>query len=296
MEFKTKRKTAVAFVLSMLILMLSVVYCMPKIADAADANGIDYLRHDYSGLTPDEVYNLKLDMNNNTSNAYSTSNQSDYILESDTAVVRIVYIDNYGEEIPCSGFIIDDNTIATAAHCVYDFSKKKFWDFTIYITDSVGRILQSMKPKYVHVPLKYAKIDYQNAPGYIYDYAMIVVDADLSGYEKFNLGIATNNFASSDTTISVSGYPNLDGQNEHCQKRYTATGKISDITGLRIIYDNITTWGGLSGGPVYVERELFGQKYKTAIGIHVRGGGYGTRITSDLLKFYYNNEEIVPRS
>ena len=48
MNLKTKRKTAIAFVLSLMMTMLSVIYCLPSMTNAVNASIISYARHNYS--------------------------------------------------------------------------------------------------------------------------------------------------------------------------------------------------------------------------------------------------------
>lgn len=294
MNIKTKRKTAVAFVLSMLILMLSVVCCMPKIADAATASQRTYRRHDYSNsnLASYTSYTLKLETDVNMPTGRAVIGDNNFVQDSDNAVVRL----DYGDFYRGTGFIIDEHTIVTAAHCIYNSSNKCFYNFTISITDTVGNILENIKPKYVHIPTIYADNNNKN-----YDYAMIEVEEDLSEYEFFSLGVATDTFIDLNSTVTVAGYPQYDfdgdGQAEW-QARYKASGNITSIIKNSSFIINYTadTSGGSSGGPVYVERNYFGTTYKTVIAIN-RGhylnecANLGVKITSDLLKFYYGNNE-----
>ena len=62
----------------------------------------------------------------------------------------------------------------------------------------------------------------------------------------------------------------------------------------RIKYSTATS-GGDSGGPVYTTQTFDGETYHTVVGIHSTSDGTfrcGTRITTTLLMFYYNNDYI----
>ena len=281
MKFKTKRKTAVAFVLSMLILMLSVVYFLPQTVNAVDFSEREYIYCNYSTdpWTYDN-YSLKLENANNINNLSDIARKGDYTLDNETAVVRI-------ENVGGSGFIINEHTIVTAGHCVYNISNREFYDFTISITDAEGNVIKNLNPKFAHVPKAFADAPNKNhLYAYINDYAMIIVEEDLSEYGMFDLGVATNQFMENKSEVAFCGYPDFNNGN-NWGKRYSANGNITDSNSSVIEYST-TTYEGMSGGPVYCEREYFGQTYKTIIAIHIRGGT-GTRITSDLLKFYYSN-------
>ena len=126
----------------------------------------------------------------------------------------------------------------------------------------------------------------------------------------FSLGVPTDAFMTSGATVTVSGFPQSTASDPgaNCTKRYKADGEIVYMNGSnsedqnhRIKYLSYAS-GGDSGGPVYTTQIFNGQTYHTVIGIHTTGTFYsdgsvgehrfGTRITSTLLVFYYNNEYI----
>ena len=212
----------------------------------------------------------------------------------DTAVVRINVPGGYG-----SGFIIDNNIIATAAHCVYSKNNSAFIDFDISIMNSdCSGDPHNVEPKEVHVCNQY--ITETNTNIYFkYDYALIYVEEDLSSYGKFDFGIPSDEFMTSDSEVYASGF---NGNN-----RLYAVGNIMDIrpydeqvvTNTVIVNHQIQystyTAGGQSGGPVYIKRTYNGQEQNIAVGIHSSGSTtthYGTRMTASLLRFYKNNDYI----
>lgn len=291
MNLKTKRKTAIAFVLSLMMTMLSVVYCLPSMTNAVNASIISYARHNYSdqNLKSCTSYSLRIDNEANSLSTCAVIGDNNFVQDSDTAVVQISGSGG-------TGFIIDNHTIATAAHCVYDISTKSFIDFKIKITDTNGNELEVITPKYAHITEKFRfGDDYNEDELYKCDYAMINVENDLSKYEHFNLGVATNSFINKNSVVTVSGYPQYDFDNDNKLEwgaRYKASGNIiSNGCDDYTLNYNADMVSGDSGGPVYVERNYFGRKYKTAIAINACESytNYGVKITSDLLKFYYSN-------
>lgn len=205
-----------------------------------------------------------------------------------------------------TGFIIDNHLIATAAHCVYNQTSDTFVSnmrVDIY-NENCTTILKTVYPKEAHIPVKYTA--YGNN---MYDYALLYVEEDLSQYGMFSLGVAMDDFMTSGETVTVSGFPasTASDPSASCTRRYKADGEIVDMNSSsedenrRIKYSSYTS-GGDSGGPVYTTQTFNGKTYHTVIGIHTTGTAYadgsvgeyrfGTRITSTLLVFYYNNEKI----
>ena len=216
----------------------------------------------------------------------------DRVPDKDTSVVQL--------SIGGTGFIVDDHLIATAAHCVYGVDNKSFIkDLKVNIYDeNCTKILKTITPKEVHMPLYYSfKGDKR------YDYALLYVEEDLSKYGEFSLSMPMDSFMTSGATVTVSGFPGgtVSNPNAGGNKRYKADGEIMDIRtydpelwDYQIKYSTFTS-GGDSGGPIYTTQTFDGETYHTVVGIHTSSGGkvrYGTRITTTLLMFYYNNDHI----
>ncbi|WP_295214383.1 trypsin-like serine protease [Ruminococcus sp.] len=204
-----------------------------------------------------------------------------------------------------SGFIVDDHTIATAAHCVYNHGFISSMRIKIY-NENCTAVLKTITPKEVHVPNQYI-FDEDGYDSGEYDYALLYVEEDLSQYGVIPLAVPTDNFMSSNSTVTISGFPDntASNPNAHCQIRYYADGQIQDLRNVSdlvrwfpyMILCNAYGSGGDSGGPIYVTTTCLGKEYKTAIGVFTSiyeplGRFYGTRVTSDLLKFYYNNDYL----
>lgn len=236
----------------------------------------------------------------------------------ETAVVKITYLDS--PQSFATGVIVDNHTIATAAHCVYDYNTGLFQDIMINIIDEGETVVETFFPKYIHIEKEYGmKYEYiqegvENADGCSFekDYALIYVEENLSEYGKFEMGIALDAFVN-DTSgtrrIKVSGFPaqsvwipeNSEGP------RYVSEGSIvyDPLNTLGFINYNVITYKGDSGGPAYIDETytINGEEYncKTMVGIHVTSNhfivmqqnqGRACPITSEKLQFYLSNPNI----
>lgn len=242
-------------------------------------------------------------------------------------VVKI--IDNYSIN---TGFVIDAHTIATAAHCVYggleQFESNKQLK-KILILDNSGNVEKTITNIYeTHVPNKYIvnMMVYNNTSksdevrgehfqiAHAYDYALITVEEDLSEYACFDLGIPTDGMMSDSQKLYCTGFPAYIKDGKHPDavnnftkhERFTGEGFMKPDANEpfpeREIYYDIDTYGGNSGGPVYVKNTIGNTTYYTVIGIHTRyidenndkvyEMNSGTQMTTELLHFYKNNPYI----
>lgn len=238
--------------------------------------------------------------------------EDDRVRDTDTSVVQVTPSGG-------TGFIIGDNMIATAAHCVYNANTGSFVDnLQIVVRDipysNISREVKRCNVVEAHVPLSFmnAAITDDDTRSR-YDYAIIYVEEDLSEYGIFDLGVPSTEFMGTNTGITISGFPSETASNPSAGNMalYKDTGVIKDIS----IRDNTivnhrimsTAYasGGNSGGPVYMTSTFGGEEYRTVIGIHTSSGycdydsdgveervALGTRITPSLLRFYFNNEYI----
>ncbi|MDE5861192.1 MAG: trypsin-like peptidase domain-containing protein [Ruminococcus sp.] len=277
-------RRCVAVFMAMLITVLSLSYTNNNRDDVMAASKTrTYLRHNYTSSEDDVEYQLTVNPENKSRTIFPPN---DMVRDTDTAVVRL-------DGVGGTGFIVGEHEIATAAHCVYN---KGFLDFKISIIDENNKVIKTISPHYVHINKNYSPLSNYIGDKSIYDYAMIYVDEDLSQYGKFNLGVALDSYADKNGSVIVSGFPGEypdDYKGADWGIRFKAKGNIIGHN-LDAFNYNADTFGGTSGGPVYIEEGITTvdgklHEYKTAIAIHKTSGNWGAKITSELLKFYKDN-------
>lgn len=194
-----------------------------------------------------------------------------------------------------TGFIIGDHEIMTAAHCVYEDGK-----FADHITIKLPTNNPANEGSYIsltatnlHVPKLYTNDVLGN------DYAIITVEENLSNYGSVFLGIPTSDIVDNNVTIHNLGY------NGYAYLKIDDGKAYSIIENGNLLYSNLISKGGTSGGPVYVQ-STFGnsnetsgsftmQTYKTVVGIVSRAGENITEATCirpQILQFAYNNSNL----
>jgi V8-like Glu-specific endopeptidase len=202
-----------------------------------------------------------------------------------------------------TGCIIDDHTIATCAHILYDpvnYASNNGYapSVTVVFYDNTGATNGSTASGVeFHVP-----VDYINPTGENNDYALVTVNTDLSAYTHFDLGYAydvnTTDFSALDIFVTgVASYLNSPPYHLKTGKGHSCLTHPSTDINLRYTAD---TDSGTSGGPVYMAtRYTYGSNQYlsyTLLAIHDGGtvddSNYGRRIDSTLMQFYKGNSNI----
>lgn len=284
----------IAVVVSVIVFMVSVMSFSRFTADAVYESRAYFKYEAQTGKRISGYY--MLDASENTASTYGIVDNTDDRFPdwSKSGVVKLIRtkVDGNGNPIgekDCvTGFVIDNHTIATAAHCVYGYKIDKILFF-----DRSGNIsMEITDPVEYHVPRQYTLKEENDD-----DYALITVSQNLRAYKQFNLGYVTDEFRGE---VSVTGFPKLfdnnkanDAINQH--QMYTGKGNVIGFTtdNLKVKYTNDTSEGN-SGSPVYVTEELYGKEYYTVIAIHTNRGetnknNYGKRMTPEVLRFYKGN-------
>ena len=164
---------------------------------------------------------------------------------SDSSVVEI-YAGGRG-----TGFIIDDNIIATAAHCIYDAGSKNYaTSIKINLVDPDTKQKKSVYATEYHLPKAYTLLsDYAPTD----DYALIVVDEDLSRYGSFSLGVLTDKAtATNKIPVFTTGFPKEVNGITVRGNQYTGSGYLTAISSRTFDF-NTDMCAGKSGGPMYVK-------------------------------------------
>ncbi|MBR2913841.1 MAG: trypsin-like peptidase domain-containing protein [Oscillospiraceae bacterium] len=209
----------------------------------------------------------------------------------------IVYLENIG-----TGFIIGDHEIATAAHCVFNSNGIRK-NIEILTYDRTGQPDGGeLHVSEIHLPQDYSVIK-ECTPD---DFALIIVEEDLSDRIHFSIGNSYNMTNSEVGTIPlhVTGIPDKKPNGEPDEENdmlYTHFGSIYGNDNRSLLHYTVDTTGGQSGSPVYtITRERYNSTdyyTYTALAIHTAGPdgagyNYGTLMTKYQLNFYRNNPYV----
>lgn len=279
------------------VILMSAISVFTQNADATTGTRT-YWRHDCSSNNSTSYYEYQLGFNDLLQSSEPNRTifgSNDMVRDYDTSVVRL--------SCGGTGFIIDEHTIATAAHCVYSWNSHYFLDITIDIVDTDNSVIDTLSPTYLHIPYQFTTLTNIYSP--TYDYALITVEEDLSDYGMFHLAVAQDSYISNLGSVVVSGFPQESAyppgySGSDYGLRFKAVGNLMNyINSFNIHYDADMS-NGDSGGPVYVEEGKYISgtlySYKSVIGINVsQNTSYncGVRITDDILRFYYENSNII---
>ncbi|MBD5159646.1 MAG: trypsin-like serine protease [Ruminococcus sp.] len=262
----------------------------------------------YKAQTRIPLPDYKLPKLNSSNNSKSVIGEEDRVIDwTKSGVVKLMDDHNYLG----TGFVVGDHVIATAAHCLYDYTGAMPNRVTeILLFDSNGKKVMSATPVESHIPEAFInevdkERDYVNES----DYALITVKEDLRAYKNFSLGVPLKSFDDSHSVVTVTGFPatvEKNGKEEKVNNHithmmYSGNGPIYNGDDKLIQYTADTS-GGNSGGPVYITESYNENTYYTVVGINVahpseddvdyKKYNIGTRMTTDLIHFYNNNPNI----
>lgn len=216
---------------------------------------------------------------------------------SKSGVVRLNYtklIDGVAKRYVVTGFVVDEHTILTSAHCLYEAEKEALaYDLSYTLYSSDGTSNGTYGADYYHVPQDYLDLSSYSPES---DYALITVSQDLYDYMCFDLGVARDKVRNTNPEIYVTGYSviNNPSRPELFFEMVTGSGFLAESkTSSKCLYYNTDTVGGESGSPVYV---MNSDGSMTVIGIHSgSNGAYSNtakRIDTNIMHFIYNNPNL----
>lgn len=281
--------------------MAIVIMCICTCDYSTDSNAANTTRtyKVYNATTGEYLRSYTLDSLSSSYNTRSIIGTDDRVVDyGRTGCVKLLTTTYYSG----SGFIIDDTTVATAAHCVYSIDDDYCKPVSeILAFDAIGFVAERRVPVEIHIPANYVDASAYTAT---YDYALITIDIDeddefdtgFGYYNYFNLGVPLDSIENTDVTINVKGFSQYDKNNNIANDHehhvlYKGVGEITDM-GSSVFSHNGDTTTGNSGCPVYITETRNDKTYYTVIGIHVLGGNSAVRITTDLIHFYYGNPNI----
>lgn len=208
--------------------------------------------------------------------------------------VELVMVDSNNVEWHGSGIVVDDNVIATAAHCLYSgnaFMKSVTINF---YNENCTKLEYSTTAKNIHIPANYASSGSSN-----YDYGLIYVDDDVSDYVA-NVGIMTDYFMGTSQILTSSGFTVHSPSSDY--KRYYSSGAVNQFNSNYRFESCGYCYGGKSGGMTYFEStatptSTYTINSKSCVGIcthRVIANNYtrGIRLTTTVLRFFYQNSNL----
>ncbi|UOQ47776.1 trypsin-like peptidase domain-containing protein [Gracilibacillus caseinilyticus] len=198
------------------------------------------------------------------------------------AMAHVVYSSPNGDWYTCSGTFLDEDTVITAAHCVYNTYTNQFNQFWYVYPGQNG----SANPYGGWASASaYVTLGWVDAaptePGIVYftdvqhDFAVIKLDTTHS----HNLSVSSN--SSFGDSITSYGYPG-DKATSSGYYLYKSTGSILDIEYDALVHSTYVT-GGMSGGPIL--------KNNNVISVNSTAS-WGPQLTSthiDLINQWKNN-------
>lgn len=210
--------------------------------------------------------------------------------------VELIITDKNNNISHGSGIVVDDNVIATAAHCLYS-SGNFMKSITVNIYDEdCSVLLDSFSADTIHIPSNYASTYDSN-----YDYGLIYIDDDLSEY-KTDVGVMTDSFMSTGQILITSGFTYYNSNIGYA--RYYSAGAVelmNPFSNYRFQSAGITK-GGKSGGMVYFESSsnplpntTVNTKSTVGIGTHrltTNNHTRGIRLTTTVLRFLFQNSYL----
>lgn len=187
----------------------------------------------------------------------------------------------YGEqnEYGGSGVLIGPHHVLTAGHCVYDFSKRE-WANSVSVYFGLNE--NSVPFEKTNVVKAYTFKQWKDKGDKDYDLALLLLDSSIGRIIGWSgIGCSMNEEALG-MPVTITGYPADKG----FTKMMTMTHNIKTTKHERFYYD-IDTYGGQSGGGIWVNTGGFSGINPYVVGIHTCGeespgeGNSGVRLSTN---------------
>lgn len=180
-----------------------------------------------------------------------------------------------------TGFMVGPTTVLTAGHCVYE-SRYGGWAEKVTIRPGLSGVSQPYGSQ--TSGQMSASLGWVDLEDHKYDYAFIELEEPIgerTGW--FSLGVLPAQKIYN-SAINVCGYPS--DVNDDLLYQWHSGGQTGFVESQKLYYE-ADTYGGTSGGPVWVSREDGSQ---VVVGVHA----YGTKLSEHLGKPHNSATRIVP--
>ncbi|HNT78107.1 MAG TPA: trypsin-like serine protease [Anaerolineae bacterium] len=193
----------------------------------------------------------------------------------------------------CSGWMLGPSTVATSAHCIYDYGDTNTYATNVIVTPAMNSDSPNSEP-FGHCEAYKAWIInlWETIGDPKYDYGVYMLRCRV-GEQTGNLGYRVMTDEQIDEALTnVTGYPLDKGGTT----MWFGMGNVLETPADFLLYDNDTT-GGQSGAPVW---ELIDDACQVCVVATHRSGiddhNTGVRITNDVFDFLFVMQQRVYHS
>ncbi len=203
------------------------------------------------------------------------------------AIVQVVTNFSSGSQKKGTGFMISENVVLTAAHCITSVNGYSVSNITVYGGRSSSSYVASST---VAQFIRDQQYEGPAANEYDWDYAILILNEPI-GETLGWFGLQSSTATALPTyTITTAGFPLEPKEIEdEYPTMYASSGSISAVSNYTFIHD-ADTERGQSGSPIF---HYYNSTYgNVVVGIHVASGNTGRRITSTLCDFLFEQGYI----
>lgn len=163
----------------------------------------------------------------------------------------------------CTGWMISEDTLITAAHCLYDSGKNEWEPKLIFRPSNWSQW------SYEFAAQQWISSDYAKTGSANSDWGVVKFSRPLTS-SWFGMKPNATSTALAGHRATIKGFPGEKGHGiiRHYGQLWVGTGYLKAGTASRVCYD-IDTTRGQSGSPVYINNG-------TAVAIHTHGTGSGS--------------------